>query len=652
MEFKIKTSFKPSGDQPQAISKITNNLKKNIVHQVLMGATGTGKTFTMANVIKNINKQTLIMVSNKTLAMQLYLEFKSLFPDNRVEYYVSNFDFYQPEAYLPGKDMYIGKDVKHNIELQMMRMSTRNALCTRNDVIVVSSVAAIYASQDPVEYKNSFFEIKIDEKIKRYQLIQYLIKNGFTRNNTELKTGNFSALGDIIKIAPGDNGNFFIRIDLYDDQVNEIAIVNSTTSYVNKYIKTITIFPAQDYITSKQRLQKSLVRIKAELKERLDEFNTSGQLLEAQRLKTRTEYDIDNLEEFGVCSGIENYSRHLDLRSSGEPPFNLFDYFNKDYLLIVDESHITLPQIRGMYNTDRSRKTTLAKYGFRLPSCIDNRPLSFDEFNSKINQVIYTSATPGEYESSLVDHKFIEQIIRPTGLLDPIVQIKPTENQFNKIIEEINKRKTLNERVLIITLTIKMSEAITQYLQKLNIKATYLHSELKTLERSVVLNDLRKGVYDCLVGINLLREGIDLPEVSLICILDADKQGFLRDSRSLIQIIGRVSRNSKGRVFLFANKKSAAMEQAMKETQRRREIQNEYNIKHNIIPQTIKKEIQDYNYQKSISKKIKRIIKNKDISAINSTIVILTKKMEKASKSLNFEEAARLRDIIFELKDQ
>ncbi|ALA97052.1 excinuclease ABC subunit B [Spiroplasma kunkelii CR2-3x] len=651
--FKLTSNYLPAGDQPLAIEKLTTNLLANKKHQVLLGATGTGKTFTMANVIENYQKPTLVMAHNKTLAMQLYVELKEMFPENRVEYFVSNFDFYQPEAYLPGKDLYINKDARQNMELDMMRLSAFNALITSKDVIVVASVAAIYAAQDPNEYKKSFLQINRNQKISKKDLANFLVSSGYVRNDIELIPGSFSAKGDVIKIIPGWNVKTFIRIDLFGDEIDDLAYIDGITGDVTQWLSTLTIFPAQDYITSPERLAEAIKRIEAELKVRLAELEAAGKIVELQRLKQRTEYDLDLLRESGICSGIENYSRHLDLREEGEAPYTLIDFFGQDFLTIIDESHMSFPQIRAMYNTDRSRKETLVNYGFRLKSALDNRPLNFDEFNQKLKNVIFVSATPGDYELSLVNNEVVEQIIRPTGLLDPTVEVKSTVGQIDDIIEQVKIRRKKNERVFITTLTIRMSEDLTSYLQEQNVKVAYLHSELKTLERSQILLDLRKGVYDCIVGVNLIREGIDIPEVSLICILDADKQGFLRNERSLIQTIGRVARNAAGHVILYADSVSGSMQKAMRETARRRKIQEAYNLKYHITPATIIKNIRDYTNIKRQGDKLHNI-KNKKLkeykTAKEGLLQDLRKEMYEASKKLDFERAAELRDIIIEIE--
>ncbi|WP_434328583.1 excinuclease ABC subunit UvrB [Mycoplasma capricolum subsp. capricolum] len=655
-KYKLVTKYKPSGDQNQAIEKLNKGIIENKKHQVLLGATGTGKTFTIANIIAKHNKQALVIAHNKTLAMQLYYELKEMFPENRVEYFVSNFDFFQPEAYIPSKDLYIDKDSRQNMELDMMRLSACNALLTRNDTIVVASVAALFALQNPLEYSSAFIELKVGQKIKRNELLTWLVRSGYTRNDIENQLGSFSAKGDVVKIVPGWVNNIMFRISLFDDEIESIHTLNTITNSILDNITTVTIHPAQSYITPQDKLKTICNNIRNELVQRLVELQSENKLLEAQRLEQRTKYDLESLEEFGFCSGIENYSSHLDFRSKGQRPYVLLDYFNNDFITIIDESHITLPQIRGMYNTDRSRKLTLVEYGFRLPSALDNRPLNFDEFNSLIKQVIYTSATPGDYELDLVNHQVVQQIIRPTGLLDPQIEIRKTTNQIDDIINEIHLRKLQNERVFITTLTIRMSEDLTAFLQEKNIKVAYLHSELKTLERSEILNDLRKGVYDVVVGVNLLREGLDLPEVSLVCILDADKQGFLRNYRSLIQTIGRVARNVNGKAIMYADTVSQAMDEAIKETNRRRRIQEEFNKKHNIVPKTISKAISESILSEQTKKTLAKAKKIKDkkqkLQTIQQTIDTLRQEMLQAAKELDFERAAILRDTIIELENE
>ncbi|WP_342224372.1 excinuclease ABC subunit UvrB [Spiroplasma endosymbiont of Asaphidion curtum] len=653
--FKLVADFKPAGDQPKAITSLIQGIKENQQFQVLLGATGTGKTYTIANVIAKINKPTLILSHNKTLAMQLYGELKGMFPENRVEYFVSNFDFYQPEAYMPKTDTYIDKTAKSNSDIEMMRLSAMNALVTRKDVIVVASVAAIYGAQDPDEYKKSFFEIRNGEKVERKALLHFLVNSGYTRNDLEIRPGMFTAKGDVIKLAPGWTDEFYLRIDLFDDDINEIAKVDVLTGKVIERYQSFTIFPAQDYITSKERLAKAIARIEAELIKYLEVLKANNQLLEYQRIEQRTNHDLEALQEFGICSGIENYSRHLDLRDKDVPPYTLIDYFGDDFVTIIDESHISLPQVRGMFNTDRSRKQTLVNYGFRLPSALDNRPLNFTEFMNKLKTVIYTSATPGDFELNQVNYQVTEQIIRPTGLVDPTIVVKPTMNQIDDIIENILVRKENCERVLITTLTIRQAEDLTTYLQERNIKVAYLHSELKTLDRSKILLELRKGVYDAVVGINLLREGLDIPEVSLICILEANKQGFLRDARSLIQTIGRAARNVNGNVIMYADTISDAMQKAIAETLRRRNVQIAYNKEHNIIPQTIKKKIDDSLFTNKLLQEFNIVNKRKSKDYVTTKTQIindLRKEMLVAAKDLQFERAAQLRDLILELETE
>ncbi len=659
--FKLKAPYKPTGDQPEAISKLVVAIKNNIKYQVLLGATGTGKTFTMANVIAQVQKPTLILVHNKTLAMQLYGELKTFFPENRVEYFVSYFDFYQPEAYLPKTDTYIDKNSKQNQEIEMLRLSALNGLSISKDVIVVASVAAIYGEQEPTAYKDNFFELRKGQKINRKDLLLRLIKNGYVRNDITLEPGSFSAKGDLIKLAPSWNDQFYLRISLFGDEIEEIARIDTLGANVLERFPFITIFPAQNYITSKNRVDQAIIKITEELKITLAQLRKNNMLVEAQRLEQRTEHDLESLKEFGICSVIENYSRHLENREVGSAPYTLIDFFPDDFLTIIDESHMTLPQIRGMYNTDRSRKETLVKYGFRLPSALDNRPLNFNEFSNKLKQVIYTSATPADYELALIKNEVepfnvpVQQIIRPTGLLDPTIEIKPTKNQMEDIINQIKLRTKNNERVFITTLTIRMAEELSNFLQEQKIKVAYIHNELKTLERTKVLLDLRKGVFDVIVGINLLREGLDVPEVSLICILDADKSGFLRNTKSLIQTIGRAARNVNGHVILYGDIKTEAMTQAIEETQRRREIQLAYNKKHNIVPVTVKKPLSEIVSTRELDVDLKILNSSKGktkIAAKTKIIADLRVEMLQAAKDLNFEKAASLRDLILSIESE
>ena len=647
--FELVTNFNPSGDQPLAIKKLVEGINEGKKHQVLLGATGTGKTFTIANVIKEVNKPTLVLAHNKTLAGQLYSEFKELFPNNAVEYFVSYYDYYQPEAYVPSTDTYIEKDASINDEIDELRHSATASLINRKDVIVVASVSCIYGIGEVDEYKKHTITLNINDKIERDTILKKLVEMLYERNDIELKRGFFRAKGDVIELIPVNEKTSGIRIELFDDIVERISEFDVLTGAIKSNKKTITIFAASHFVTDEEKLKISIERIKEELSDRLSYYKNNNKYLEAQRIEERTNYDIEMLNETGFCRGVENYSRHLALKDEGETPTTLLDFFPKDFLLVVDESHVTLPQVRGMFNGDRARKQILVDYGFRLPSALDNRPLKFDEFESKINQAIYVSATPGDYELGLVNNNYIEQIIRPTGLLDPTIEVRKTEGQIDDIIGEINKRIKENEGVLITTLTIRMAEELTNYLKKVDIKVAYLHNEIKTLERTKIIRDLRLGKYDVVVGINLLREGIDIPEVSLIIILDADKQGFLRSERSLIQTIGRCARNSKGHVIMYADKISKAMDIAIKETKRRREIQNKYNEENHIIPKTIQKEIRDLiTNEAEVNKKEKKQIYSKKEK--QKLIEKIEKEMMEAARNLDFERATELRDIMFELK--
>lgn len=650
-KFELISKYSPTGDQPQAIEKLVNGIKDGKKMQVLLGATGTGKTFTISNVIAKTNKPTLVLVHNKTLAGQLYAEFKELFPHNRVEYFVSNFDFYQPEAYIPKSDTYIDKNAVMNEEIEMLRTSAINSVLERSDTIVVASVASIYGLTDPDEYRNLSFSLRVGDVIDRNKLFKSLIEGQYKRNNYELVPGSFQVKGDIINIAPASNDSFYIKIDMFDDEIEAISKVETLTGEVIHTYSTYPIFPAYGHASSRRRINEAIPHIADEMIDRIKYFQDNNKLLEAQRIEMRTRQDMESLMEFGICPGIENYSRHIDGRKPGERPFTLLDYFPKDFLLVVDESHVTLPQIRGMYNGDRSRKETLVEYGFRLPSALDNRPLQFEEFEALMPQVICDSATPGDYELNRVNHEVIEQVIRPTGLLDPRIEVRPTRGQIDDLVDEIRKRIENKEKVMIVTLTIKMAEDLTAYLKNCDLKVAYLHNETKTLERTQIIYELRKGKYDVLVGINLLREGLDIPEVSLVAILDADKEGFLRSNRSLIQVIGRAARNANGLVIMYADKITDSMRYAIDETNRRRTIQNAYNEENGIIPTTIKKEIH-------------MPIKNQDVENINALaskgrkskkqlemeIRDLEKQMREAAKNLDFEKAAEIRDIVLELK--
>lgn len=650
--FKLHAPYEPSGDQPQAIEKLVEGIKNGKKEQVLLGATGTGKTFTIANVIAEVNKPTLVLAHNKTLAGQLYSEFKELFPNNHVEYFVSYYDYYQPEAYVPQSDTYIEKDASINDEIDELRHGATSALINNRDVIVVASVSCIYGIGEKEEYEKMMLTVEVGQTIKRNEIINKLVDMTYERSDLDFHRGTFRVRGDSIDIIPVNEKSNGIKIELFGDEVDRIVTFDPLTGTVIQNKKTISIFPASHFVTGLEKMQEAIKRIEKELAERLKVLHENNKLLEEQRLKERTNYDLEMLKETGFCNGVENYSRHLALREEGETPSCLIDFFPKDFLLVVDESHVTLPQVRGMYNGDRMRKQTLVDYGFRLPSALDNRPLKYDEFESKINQAIYISATPGDYELEKVNQHFVEQIIRPTGLLDPTIEVKGTDGQIDDIIEQINLRKEKNERVLITTLTIRMAEELTNYLKDVGIKVAYLHSEIKTLERLKIIQELRMGKYDCVVGINLLREGIDIPEVSLIAIMDADKQGFLRSTRSLIQTIGRAARNENGHVIMYADNMSDAMSEAISETLRRRKIQEEYNLKHGIVPHTIIKEIREV-----VSNDIADVKKDKgnikrSKKEQQEIIAKIEKEMKEAAKALDFERAMELRDILFELKSE
>ena len=653
--FELVSKYSPSGDQPEAIKTLVEGIKEGKKEQVLLGATGTGKTFTIANVIKEVNKPTLVLAHNKTLAGQLYAEFKELFPNNHVEYFVSYYDYYQPEAYVPSSDTYIEKDASINDEIDELRHGATSALINNRDVIVVASVSCIYGIGEKEEYEKMMLTVNVGETVKRNDIINKLVDMTYERSDLDFHRGTFRVRGDIIDIVPVNEKAHAIRIELFGDEVDRICTFDPLTGVVIQNKKTISIFPASHFVTGSEKMEEAIRRIEAELQDRLKVLLANNKLLEEQRLRERTNYDLEMLKETGFCNGVENYSRHLALRAEGETPSCLIDFFPDDFLLVVDESHVTLPQVRGMYNGDRMRKQTLVDYGFRLPSALDNRPLKYDEFESKINQVIYVSATPGDYELDKTYGEVAEQIIRPTGLLDPTIEVKETEGQIDDIIEQINIRKEKNERVLITTLTIRMAEELTNYLKEVGIKVAYLHSEVKTLERLKIIQELRMGKYDCVVGINLLREGIDIPEVSLICIMDADKQGFLRSSRSLIQTIGRCARNASGHVIMYADTMSDAMNEAISETKRRRRIQEDYNKEHGIVPKTIIKEIREVvsneievdATKSNTTGEVKMSKKEKE-----QLMIKIENEMKEAAKNLDFERAMELRDILFELKSE
>ncbi len=646
--FKLISKYEPDGDQPQAIEKLVKGVESGIKNQVLLGATGTGKTFTIANVIAKVQKPTLILAHNKTLAGQLYAELKELFPENKVEYFVSYYDYYQPEAYVPSKDMYIEKDSAINEEIDELRHAATSSLINNRDVIVVASVSCIYGIGEKEEYIKNMLTIQVGDKVRRNDIINQLVNMTYERNDIDFQRGTFRVRGNSIDLVLANENRNGIKIDLLDDQVERICRFDLVTGAILEQKKNISIFPASHFVTSDNKLQEAIKRIEDELKIRLEELKAAGKLVEEQRLRERTNYDLEMLKETGFCNGIENYARHLALKEAGATPSTLIGFFPEDFLLVVDESHVTLPQVRGMHNGDRMRKQTLVDYGFRLPSALDNRPLTFSEFEAAINQVIYLSATPGDYELELVNNQPVEQIIRPTGILDPTVEVKPTKDQIDDVIGQIRERMANNERTLITTLTIRMAEELTNYLKELGIKVAYLHNEVKTLERLEIIRLLRMGKYDVLVGINLLREGIDLPEVSLICILDADKQGFLRSHRSLIQTIGRCARNTNGHVIMYANNISSAMDIAIKETNRRRQIQEQYNTEHNKIPQTIIKAIRE-----TVSNSVVEKINNKTkLSTKEKRTIMLNieEEMKKAAAIMDFERAVELRDILFEMR--
>lgn len=652
-KFVLHSEYKPTGDQPKAIEQLVEGIESGKKVQVLLGATGTGKTFTIGNVIAQVNKPTLIFVHNKTLAGQLYTEFKELFPENNVEYFVSNFDYYQPEAYMPKTDTYIEKTAMTNDELDMLRMAAINSVLERRDTIIVASVACIYASSNPQHYKDMFFTIRVGDVIDRQDLLKKFVDRQYKRNDVDRQRGTFRVRGDVIEVTLGYTDEYGLRIEMYDDEIERISEVDLLTGKVHNSYALYNVFPANGYARPMDEMRKACIGIEEELEERLKQLKKEDKLLEAQRLEQRCRYDLEALREFGICSGIENYSMHIDGRSPDQRPWNLFDYFPEDFLLVVDESHVSLPQVRGMFNGDRARKQILVDYGFRLPSALNNRPMTFEEFEGVINQAIYVSATPGNYELEQTDHEVVEQIIRPTGLLDPIIEVVPTRGQIDHLRDQIDEQILKKERTLITTLTVKMAEDLTDYFKKLDYKVAYLHHETKTLERTEIIRDLRKGKYDILIGINLLREGLDIPEVSLVAILDADKEGFLRSERSLIQTIGRAARNANGRVIMYADHITDSMHKAITETNRRRAIQMEYNEKHGIVPRTIIKEIHEAIAGKETKEMAARYMKKKSKTTKKDKeelIKNLEKEMREAAKVLDFERAAELRDILLELK--
>ena len=651
-KFILHSNYQPAGDQPKAIEELVKGLEENKKFQVLLGATGTGKTFTISKVIEKVNKPTLVFAHNKTLAGQLYSEFKEFFPQNRVEYFVSNFDYYQPEAYVPKTDTYIDKNTKTNEELDMLRMAAVNSVLERRDTIIVASVASIYGASNPEQYRHMIFSLRVGEEISQKKLMEALIEQQYHRNDSDPQRGTFRKRGDVIEVTPGHTDQYVVRIELFDDEIERISEVDPVTGKLIAAYRIYNFYPATGYANTMDVMKKAASSIEEELKERLDYFEKQGKPLEKERLEQRCLHDIESLREIGVCPGIENYSRHIDGRKPGERPYTLFDYFPDDFLLVVDESHVSLPQIRGMYNGDRARKETLVEYGFRLPSALDNRPLRFNEFENVISQAIFVSATPGDYELEKVENHVIEQIIRPTGLLDPIVEVRPIEGQIDDLVGEIKNRIEKNQRTLVTTLTVRMAEDLTSYLKSMDLKVAWLHHEVKTIERTEIIHDLRQGKYDVLIGINLLREGLDIPEVSLIAILDADKEGFLRSKRSLVQIIGRAARNSEGKVIMYADSITESMDSAIKETNRRRNIQEAYNEEHGIIPKTIIKPIHDVVRSKETKEMTAKYLKKKKMGKKDKETMILNleKEMKEAARVLDFERAAQLRDILFELK--
>ena len=655
MEFKLQAPFQPAGDQPQAIEKLVQGLKQGMHSQVLLGATGTGKTYTVAQVINQVRKPTLVIAHNKTLAAQLASELKAFFPENSVEYFVSYYDYYQPEAYIPQTDTYIEKDASINDEIDKLRHSATSALFERRDVIIVASVSCIYGLGAPQEYYDMVLSLRVGQKVERNAILKKLVEIQYNRNEIDFKRGTFRVRGDVIEVIPAGYNEKAIRIEMFDDEVDQLMEVDVLTGEIVSHRTHVAIFPASHYVTSRENLERAMESIKAELKDRLQVLNSQGKLLEAQRLAQRTKYDLEMMGEMGYCSGIENYSRHMDGRIAGQPPFTLVNYFPKDFLLVVDESHVTLPQLRAMYAGDRSRKEMLVEYGFRLPSALDNRPLNFDEFNSQIQQALYISATPAEYELNKAD-QVVEQIIRPTGLLDPRIEVRPIKGQIDDLLGEIKKTTAAGERTLVITLTKRMAEDLTEYLKQDGIRVRYLHSDIVTIERAQIIDALRQGEFDVLVGINLLREGLDLPEVSCIAILDADKEGFLRSETSMVQTIGRAARNAHGHVVMYADRITDSMARAMDETNRRRQIQEAYNKEHGITPQTIYKEqrqlikltrIEEDSETAKFDAKDLRKRSSKELSKLAKQ---LEQQMGAAAKELDFERAAELRDQLIIVK--
>ena len=650
--FKLHSKFQPAGDQPKAIEQLIKGIEENKKVQVLLGATGTGKTFTISKVIEKVNKPTLVFVHNKTLAGQLYSEFKEFFPENRVEYFVSNFDYYQPEAYVPKTDTYIDKNTKTNEELDMLRMAAVNSVLERRDTIIVASVASIYGASNPEHYRHMIFSMRVGDQMSQRDIMEALIEQQYKRNDMDPQRGTFRVRGDVIEITPGHTDTYMVRVELFDDEIERICEVDPLTGKLLQAYRIYNFYPATGYANTMDVMKMAANSIEKELEGRLQYFDDLGKPLEKERLEQRCRQDIESLREIGICPGIENYSRHIDGRQPGERPYTLFDYFPDDFLLVVDESHVSLPQVRGMYNGDRARKETLVEYGFRLPSALDNRPLRFNEFESMIHQAIYVSATPGDYELEQTNGEIIEQIIRPTGLLDPVVEVRPIEGQIDDLVGEIRDRVAKNQRTLITTLTVRMAEDLTSYLKNMDLKVAWLHHEVKTIERTEIIHDLRQGKYDVLIGINLLREGLDIPEVSLIAILDADKEGFLRSKRSLVQIIGRAARNAEGKVILYADNMTESMEYAINETNRRRHIQEEFNKEHGIVPKTIIKPIHDIVRSKETKEMTAKYLKKKKIGKKDRETMIqnIEKEMREAARVLDFERAAQLRDILFELK--